>query len=162
MFQLITNKPMNVHFHENNGPTFDNLPSFEGVIPKTSNYYEMRTVGLFSGSYYVTGSANAQSIANGHNKVTDLEVYLVKDGPAEPWRKPPLWDSETLDSLKEFIRSFQPKEEWNVPEVNILLVGQVGAGKIKCRQHNQLRVERRDLYQILGWKFRAQSNNEFY
>lgn len=37
MFQLITNKPMNVHFHANNGPTFDNLPSFEGVIPKTSN-----------------------------------------------------------------------------------------------------------------------------
>lgn len=122
----------------------------------------MNTEKLFDGSYYVTGSANPKSIANGHNNVADLEVYLVKDGPAEPWREPPVWKSKTLDSLKEFIRSFQPKEELNVPEVNILLVGQVGAGKIKCRQHNQLRVERRYLYQILGWKFRAQSNNEFY
>ncbi|XP_052678117.1 interferon-induced protein 44-like [Crassostrea angulata] len=66
---------------------------------------------------------------------TDNNVYggylsdSWRNGPAEPWREPPVWKSKTLDSLKEFIRSFQPKEELNVPEVNILLVGQVGAGK---------------------------------
>lgn len=38
----------------------------------------MKSAGLFNGGYYATGSANAQSIANGHNNVTDLEVYLVK------------------------------------------------------------------------------------
>ncbi|XP_034306903.2 interferon-induced protein 44-like [Magallana gigas] len=119
----------NVLFYESNGPTFENLPSFEGNIEKTSNCFEMSTKDLFSGSYYNTGLKNAQSIANGHNNLSDLEVYLVKDGPAEPWREPPIWESETLDCMKEFIRSFQPKEELNVPEVNILLVGQVGAGK---------------------------------
>lgn len=39
------------------------------------------------------------------------------------------FDFQTLEGLKDFIRSFQPKADLNVPEVNILLVGQVGAGK---------------------------------
>lgn len=78
MFPLINGKKSNASFAANRGPTFDNLLSFEGDIQKTSNYYEMETMGLFSGSYYVTGSANPKSIANGHNNVADLEVYLVK------------------------------------------------------------------------------------
>lgn len=68
----------NVYFHKSNGPTFENLPSFEGNIEKYSNHYKMSTKALFSGSYYETGRENAQSIANGHNNLTDLEVYLVK------------------------------------------------------------------------------------
>lgn len=129
LFPLVSGTTSNVYFDANYGPTFDNLRSFEGVIQKTSDHYEMKSAGLFNGGYYATGSANAQSIANGHNNVTDLEVYLVKDGLAEPWREPPVWESKTLDSLKEFTRSFQPNEELNVSKVNILLVGQVGAGK---------------------------------
>lgn len=94
MFPLIKEKKFNVFFAANHGPAFDNLLSFEGDIQKTSNYYEMNTEKLFDGSYYVTGSANPKSIANGHNNVADLEVYLVKDGPAEPWREPPVWASK--------------------------------------------------------------------
>lgn len=78
MFPLIKEKKLNVFFAANHGPAFDNLLSFEGDIQKTSNYYEMNTEKLFDGSYYVTGSANPKSIANGHNNVADLEVYLVK------------------------------------------------------------------------------------
>lgn len=78
MFPLIKEKTINVYFGANRGPTFDNLRSFDGDIQKTSNYYEMNTQNLFDGSYYVTGSANPKSIANGHNNVADLEVYLVK------------------------------------------------------------------------------------
>lgn len=33
---------------------------------------------MFCNAYYDTGDDDAQSIANGHNNVTDLEVYMVK------------------------------------------------------------------------------------
>lgn len=78
MFPLIKGKGANVYFGANQGPWFEDLRSFENVIQKTSDYYEMNTRGLFSGNYYATGSANAQSIADGHNNVTDLAIYLVK------------------------------------------------------------------------------------
>lgn len=78
MFPLLREKTLNCGLIPYFGPTFDNLRSFEGIIEKNSNYYAMETIGLFSGSYYNTGSENAQSIANGHNNVTDLQVYLVK------------------------------------------------------------------------------------
>lgn len=89
----------------------------------------MSTTNLFSGRFYNTGSEDMKSITNGHNNVTDLEVYMVEDSIIQPWRDSPGWDSQTLEGLKDFIRSFQPKADLNVPEVNILLVGQVGAGK---------------------------------
>lgn len=119
----------NAEFDNNYGPTFEDLPSFKGTIEKTSDYYKMRTDDFLRNAYYDTGDNDAQSIANGHNNVTDLEVYVVKDGLRQPWREPPVWEPQTLESLKNFIGSFEPNEELNVPEVNILLVGQVGAGK---------------------------------
>lgn len=68
----------NVYFDKNIGPKFENLNSFSGIIEKTSDYFEMSTDDLFRNNYYDTGDNDAQSIANGHNNVTDLEVYLVK------------------------------------------------------------------------------------
>lgn len=38
----------------------------------------MSTTDLFSGSFYKTGSEDMKSITNGHNNVTDLEVYMVE------------------------------------------------------------------------------------
>lgn len=38
----------------------------------------MGKTSLFSGRFYNTGSEDMKSITNGHNNVTDLEVYMVE------------------------------------------------------------------------------------
>ncbi|XP_056000062.1 interferon-induced protein 44-like [Ostrea edulis] len=128
-----TNTDMNVLFDSRYGPKFENLKSFNTSVDKTSGYYSLSKGGLFGGSYYDMGGENAQSVANGHNNVTDLEVYLVKDGPEEsitvPWRDPPGWKSQTLMELKDYVIDYRPPEEMEAPEANVLLVGQIGAGK---------------------------------
>lgn len=60
------------------GPTFEDLPSFNIKIEKNLNQYNMGTTSLFSGRFYNTGSEDMKSITNGHNNVTDLEVYMVE------------------------------------------------------------------------------------
>lgn len=50
--------------------------------------------------------------------VSDKELIL-------PWRETPEWNSQTLQKLKDFVAKYEPIEEIN----NILLLGQVGAGK---------------------------------
>ncbi|XP_062607572.1 interferon-induced protein 44-like [Saccostrea cucullata] len=89
---------------------------------------------------------NARSIASGHNNVKDLAVYAVLDGPGSitPWRISPLWTLQELEKqlsnvlgyffkacqdLKDFISTYQPPKDLDVPDVNILFVGAVGAGK---------------------------------
>lgn len=49
---------------------------------------------MFCNAYYDTGDDDAQSIANIHNNVTDLEVYMVKDGLRQPWREPQVWEPQ--------------------------------------------------------------------
>lgn len=77
IFSLLAEED-NVYFDEDSGPTFKDLHSFSGTIEKTSDYYAMITDDLFDNDSYYIGTEDAQSIANGHNNVTDLEVYLVK------------------------------------------------------------------------------------
>lgn len=60
------------------GPTFEDLPSSIIKIEKNLNQYNMSTTNLFSGRFYNTGSEDMKSITNGHNNVTDLEVYMVE------------------------------------------------------------------------------------
>lgn len=60
------------------GPTFEDLPSFNTQIEKKPDQYKMSTTNLFSGRFYNTGSEDMKSITNGHNNVTDLEVYVVE------------------------------------------------------------------------------------
>lgn len=36
---------------------------------------------------------------------------------------------QSFQELKEFVANYKPLEEMKIPEVNILLIGQVGAGK---------------------------------
>ncbi|XP_056000063.1 interferon-induced protein 44-like [Ostrea edulis] len=129
---LKTNNYTNVFFSSGSGPWFENLRSFDNFVDKTFGYYSLSTDGLFDGDYYDMGGENAQSVANGHNNVTDLEVYLVKDGPLEldvSWRDPPEWTLKASEELKELITNYMPFEEVDIPEANILLLGQVGAGK---------------------------------
>ncbi|XP_061167732.1 interferon-induced protein 44-like isoform X2 [Saccostrea echinata] len=77
------------------------------------------------------GEETNLSVANGHNDVTELEVYLVKDGPFVEiaWRESPECNLQTYQKLKEFIMRYEPFEEADVPVSNILLLGQVDAGK---------------------------------
>ncbi|XP_062607574.1 uncharacterized protein LOC134269400 [Saccostrea cucullata] len=128
-----TNISTNVLRKSSYGPWFEDLGSFSGSLEKTLDHYSLSKGGLFRGSYYDVGGENAQSIANGHNNVFDLEVYLVKDGPqintCDPWRDPPVWEPATFLELKNYVLDYVPMEEVEVPEANILLVGQVGAGK---------------------------------
>lgn len=70
------------HFQGNNhGPWFHSLPSLcSGSITNKSaeGYYVLYISSLFDGQRYNMKGETAQSVANGHNNVTDLEVYLVK------------------------------------------------------------------------------------
>nr|XP_034306895.1 interferon-induced protein 44 [Crassostrea gigas] len=119
------------------GPWFHSLPSFySGSIMNKSadGYYLLHNSSFFDGCGFDLKGETAQSVANGHNNVTDLEVYLVKDGLPDdemesPWRDSSEWNSQTFQELKEFVANYEPLEEMKIPEVNILLIGQVGAGK---------------------------------
>lgn len=119
----------------NHGPWFYSLPSFNGsrIANKTiDGYYQLNTQYIFDGQRYDMKGETTQSVSNGHNNVTDLEVYQVKDGFPDdeyPWRDSPEWNSQTFQELKEFVANYEPLEEMKIPEVNILLIGQVGAGK---------------------------------
>ncbi|XP_048742426.2 interferon-induced protein 44-like isoform X2 [Ostrea edulis] len=47
----------------------------------------------------------------------------------KPWRKFPEFNTETLQQLKEAVVDYKPNSETNVSAANILLIGQIGAGK---------------------------------
>ncbi|XP_048739753.2 interferon-induced protein 44-like isoform X2 [Ostrea edulis] len=47
----------------------------------------------------------------------------------KPWRKFPEFNMETLQQLKEAVVDYEPESETNVTAANILLIGQIGAGK---------------------------------
>ncbi|XP_062570005.1 interferon-induced protein 44-like [Saccostrea cucullata] len=127
-------KSNNYYKSTNYGPLFANLWSFYGSPEKSCCGYKMGSTSFFSGSHFHMEGETSQSIANGHNDVTEMEVYFVKDGPlalehATLWREQPQWNLQTFQELKEYITKYEPFEESEVPEANILLIGQVGAGK---------------------------------
>ncbi|XP_062590728.1 interferon-induced protein 44-like [Saccostrea cucullata] len=133
IFHYIKGKGNNYYKDLKCGPCFQNLLSFENsvVFNKTRSCFPLKTSNLLNGSHFDMGEETGFSVANGHNNVTDLEVYLVKDGPfvEEAWRESPEWNLQACQELKENIIRHEPFEEANVPESNILLVGQVDAGK---------------------------------
>ena len=66
---------------KNFGPWFFSLPSFYSLTSTnklSGSYYKLQTQYFFDGQKYDMKGDTAQSVANGHNNVTDLEVYLVK------------------------------------------------------------------------------------
>ncbi|XP_062597458.1 interferon-induced protein 44-like isoform X2 [Saccostrea cucullata] len=92
-------------------------------------------LGLSYGKF----EANTCQLSEGDFKVIDLEVYLVKDVKSatkkvetlssHPWREMPIWNVQSFQSLKDYVTGYHPIEDSNVKDVNILLLGQVGAGK---------------------------------
>ncbi|XP_061167742.1 interferon-induced protein 44-like [Saccostrea echinata] len=92
------------------------------------------------GNSYETSGCYACPLSEGDFRVIDLEVYLVKaivksaakqteSSKSQPWREMPFWNVQSFQSLKDYITGYHPMEDSNVPDVNVLLLGQVGAGK---------------------------------
>lgn len=77
--------------------------------------------------------------------VSDLEVYSVKavviqqasnlrqinttHEVSKQWREPPQWSEQSFQQLKDFVSRYKPLPDMKISEVNILLVGQINAGK---------------------------------
>ncbi|XP_052792978.1 uncharacterized protein LOC128226903 [Mya arenaria] len=85
------------------------------------------------GKNYKTGGTTSKEVNHGHIRVTELEVYAVKDGQRQKpnlpttWRKSAEWGPKLLGSLKEDVKGIQPPEELDVPHFNILLIGPLGS-----------------------------------
>ncbi|XP_061187449.1 interferon-induced protein 44-like [Saccostrea echinata] len=128
----------------NYGPTFGgghDIHTFSGTITKSGNYFPLNGYLHAVGNSYNLNGQNANTMFNNSLQVTDLEVFLVKDGPDpnkatmdselldNPWRKFPDFDVKTMQQLKESVVEYEPESEANVTAANILLIGQIGAGK---------------------------------
>ncbi|XP_048743912.2 interferon-induced protein 44-like [Ostrea edulis] len=121
----------------NYGPTFGgnyDLHSFSGTISKTRHEFALNGSLNMSGGYYNYIHQDTSSMTNNNLNVTNLEVYLVADGPDPkfsdaPWRESAEWNEESAQNLRQSLIKYKPVAEVNVPAANILLVGQIGAGK---------------------------------
>uniref|UniRef100_A0A8W8M6Q4 TLDc domain-containing protein n=1 Tax=Magallana gigas TaxID=29159 RepID=A0A8W8M6Q4_MAGGI len=113
----------------------ETINSSGGVFSQNGNF------GGLGGCYNLNGQ-NSASFANNSLQVTDLEVYQIKGGPDpnktkmaesslldKPWRKLPKFKAETANKLKEELVDYGPDSETGVTAANILLIGQIGAGK---------------------------------
>ncbi|XP_065936844.1 interferon-induced protein 44-like [Magallana gigas] len=127
------------------GPLFGSghdMCTFFGTINSSGGVFSLN--GNFSGigGCYNLNGQNSASFSNNSLLVTDLEVYQIKDGPDpnktkmaesslldKPWRKFPEFNAETANKLKEELVDYGPDSETGVTAANILLIGQIGAGK---------------------------------
>lgn len=91
------NNTYSIYDEASYGPTFGghDLKTFTGSVKLTvgGTYYELNGATNFGHSYTVNAETY-NTIANGHLRIKDMEVYLVEDLPIleEPWRKTPKWD----------------------------------------------------------------------
>ncbi|XP_078309374.1 interferon-induced protein 44-like isoform X2 [Crassostrea virginica] len=127
--------------HSSYGPTFGgghDIHTFSGTINKSGNYFPLNGyVGEIGNSYNLNGQSSS-TITNDNLQVTDLEVYRVIDGDEQqiqqrkmdkPWREHTEWTEEKMKEIKENLLAYKPVSETNVTAANILLLGQIGAGK---------------------------------
>nr|XP_022300549.1 interferon-induced protein 44-like isoform X2 [Crassostrea virginica] len=125
--------------HSNYGPTFGaghSLHTFSGTINKSGNYFPLNGYVHSIGNSYNLNGQNSSTITNDSLQVTDLEVYSVIDGADyqdkpkdKPWREHTEWTEEKMKEMKENLLAYKPVSEANVTAANILLLGQIGAGK---------------------------------
>nr|XP_022300550.1 interferon-induced protein 44-like [Crassostrea virginica]XP_022300551.1 interferon-induced protein 44-like [Crassostrea virginica]XP_022300552.1 interferon-induced protein 44-like [Crassostrea virginica] len=121
------------------GPTFGgghDIYTFSGTINKSGNYFPLNGYVYNIGNSYNLNGQNSNTITNGSLQVTDLEVYSVIDGAEQqqtqvdkPWREHTDWTEEKLEEIKENLLAYKPVSEANITAANILLLGQIGAGK---------------------------------
>lgn len=118
------------------GPTFGgghDIQTFNGTIANSGSVFSLNGYFGLGNSYNLNGQ-NVNTITNNSLQVTDMEVYSVKDGPGKTdldksWREHDEWTTKTMQALKESLLDYKPMTETNVAAANILLIGQIGAGK---------------------------------
>ncbi|XP_065936873.1 interferon-induced protein 44 isoform X2 [Magallana gigas] len=125
--------------HSNYGPTFGgghDIYTFSGTVSPSGKAFSLNGGLINLGHSYNLNGQNVNTIANNSLQVTDLVVYKVIDGPGQtvpdldkPWREHDGWTNETMQALKESLLDYKPMTETNVTAANILLIGQIGAGK---------------------------------
>ncbi|WAQ94452.1 IFI44-like protein [Mya arenaria] len=111
--------------------------TFHSIVQKSSSgeYNLNGDMQTYFGRNYDTAGISSKEFNNGHIRVTELEVYAVKDvkrkTPAlpTPWRKTAEFGTKMLGCLKEEVKGIQPPEGLDVPHFNILLLGPLGSGK---------------------------------
>ncbi|XP_052792987.1 interferon-induced protein 44-like [Mya arenaria] len=123
------------------GPIFGSssycdLYTFNGAVHKSSSgEYNLNGHMQNFGTLYESKETSSNDINNGHLRMTELKVYVIKNGQRKtqvlptPWRKTAEWSPKLLESLKEEVKSIQPLEEIDVPHFNILIIGPSDSGK---------------------------------
>ncbi|XP_067682168.1 interferon-induced protein 44-like [Haliotis asinina] len=113
------------------GPTFGgghDLFAFSGSIPKNGQYFQVNGSTNFGTSFHMQGDT-ATTVTADNLQLVDVEVYQITDGndlSEEPWRKLPELSTK---ALKSYIDLYAPLGGLKVNNVNILMIGAVGAGK---------------------------------
>nr|XP_034306975.1 interferon-induced protein 44-like [Crassostrea gigas] len=131
--------------HINYGPVFGDghdILTFSGTGNSSGGYFSLNGSVSSIGSSYSLNGQSSNSITNNNLQVNDLEVYQVLDGPDpkktkmaesslldKPWRKFSEFNAETANKLKEELVDYGPDSKTGVTAANILLIGQIGAGK---------------------------------
>nr|XP_022300998.1 interferon-induced protein 44-like [Crassostrea virginica] len=118
----------------NSGPYFGNgdLQTFSGVIKRSRNYFPLNGSVRGLGNTFNLNGQSSNSITNNNLQVTDLEVYKVENEcffSDKPWRDHAEWSEKKMTELKDALVAYKPAEEADVRAANILLLGQIGAGK---------------------------------
>ncbi|XP_060064215.1 interferon-induced protein 44-like [Ylistrum balloti] len=133
---------------ESCGPTFGNghdLHCFDGNVDKSGNYFPLNGKVNLGNTYDMLGQ-DYNTVMNGHQNVLELKVYSVQEKTLEEQRQEDLllesnrvmerpwipnidWSSKHEEMLKEKVATYKPLAGLNLKQANILLVGQVGAGK---------------------------------
>ncbi|XP_052802956.1 interferon-induced protein 44-like [Mya arenaria] len=131
-----------IYCGSNVGPLFGgsrahDIYTFSGTVQKSSSG-EYNLNGQMSTNFgfnYETQETLYSEVNNGHIRVTELEVYAVKDGQRAkpdlptPWRKTAEWGPKLLERLTEEVKGIHPPEGLDIPHFNILLMGPLGSGK---------------------------------
>ncbi|XP_078341221.1 interferon-induced protein 44-like [Crassostrea virginica] len=122
--------------HNDYGPTFGgrynrDIQAFTKTVTNLGNYSLNGSINSLGTTYNLNGQ-DKNSITNNNLQVTDLEVYKVEAyevGLQRPWREHTDWKEEKMNEIKEKLVTYKPSARANVETSNILLLGEIGAGK---------------------------------
>ncbi|KAK3590757.1 hypothetical protein CHS0354_017271 [Potamilus streckersoni] len=158
LFQLCYNGELNpkrfnvklpanaIYNHSSYGPTFGSghdLYTFNGTIARDGQALKLNG-GMTLNTAYDMQGVDFNKFANSTMEVIDIEVYSVLDDISpdlchaelceKTWRTTIGWSEEVMHNLKGEIENYVPIRdvvgpEVRFPNVNILFIGPVGAGK---------------------------------
>ncbi|KAL3874413.1 hypothetical protein ACJMK2_037431 [Sinanodonta woodiana] len=125
------------------GPQFGQngeLCTFCHAVPKRNGIFNLNARINIGDTFKLPPDSIFQDLVTGTYNAFNIEVYSVSDSPkprkpkSKAWRHSPDWNDEYLHELKTTIKDFMPlPKQHDLHEtfkyINILLIGQVGAGK---------------------------------